>query len=235
MTIWERIGDAYEGSTVQGLFQRLAGLFEGERAGGVSAPHHQVAFTIAVIALGAKMAKADGHVHKIEVDAFKEVFKSAESEAGNVGRVFDLARQDVAGYEAYADQLGSLFQDDRRLLQDVLEGLFHIATADGLLLPGEDAYLRDVARRFGIQESQYRFIRARFVKSEERDPYDALKITPDASNEAIKAQYRKLAAANHPDTFIARGMPKDAIDIANRKLAAINEAYELIARERGIK
>lgn len=200
-----------------------------------SAPHHEVAFTIAVIALGAKMAKSDGVVTPEEVAAFKQVFKVPPGKAKSVARVFDLAKQDVAGYEAYADQLAGLFAGNRRLLQDVLEGLFHIASADGVIYPSEDDFLREVAHRFGFTESEYRFIRSRFVTHAERSPYDVLKMTPAASDAEIKAQYRRLVTANHPDKLMSRGVPKEFIEVANTKLAAINEAYDLIARERGLK
>jgi DnaJ like chaperone protein len=232
MSIWERITGAAEKVGMGALFERLADAIGGESGG---PPRHGVAFTIAVVALGAKMAKADGHVTRDEVDAFKEAFRFDDSETKNVARVFDLAREDVAGYESYADDLGRLHKGDRRLLQDVLEGLFHIATVDSTLYPSEDAFLSDVARRFGFTMSEYRFIRSRFVEDGQRSPYEVLKIEPTASDAEVKARYRHLVAANHPDKFIARGMPKEAIEIANRKLAAINEAYDVIARERGLK
>ncbi|KAB2847455.1 MAG: DnaJ domain-containing protein [Hyphomicrobiaceae bacterium] len=226
-------------ATVRSLLARLADMLAG---GGQSVydpqadgpRRHRIAFTIAVIALGAKMAKADGFVKRIEVDAFKEVFQAPPGGEAQVGRVFDLARQDVAGFEGYADQLGRLFKDDRRLLQDVLEGLLVIAVSDGHLNADEESYLGEVAGRFGFSPSEYRHIRSRFV-TDDRSPYDVLRIAPDADDAAIKAQYRRLVSDNHPDRLIARGVPQKFIDIATCKLAAINEAYALIARERGIK
>ena len=194
-----------------------------------------MAFTIAVIALGAKMAKADGIVTCDEVAAFKEVFRFPPSESRNVARVFDLAKQDIAGYESYADRLGALFASNRRLLQDVLEGLFHIASADGVIYPSEDEFLKGVAHRLGFSDSEYRFHRSHFVVDGERSPYDVLEITPEASNEEIKARYRRLVLDNHPDRLLARGIPSEFVDVANKKLAVINEAYGEIARERGLK
>jgi DnaJ like chaperone protein len=235
MTIWERITAGADGGGMSSIFSKLASLFGGDGGHEPSAPHHQVAFTIAVVALGAKIAKADGQVTPDEVAAFKEVFKVEADQAQNVAKVFDLAKQDVAGYEGYADQLGRLFKDNRPLLQDVLEGLFHIASADGVIFPEEDEYLKDVAARFGFAESEYRFIRSRFVVGAQVSPYEVLEMSLDATDDAIKAQYRKLVSENHPDRYIARGMPAEAIEIANRKLAAINEAYDTIARERGLK
>ena len=66
--------------------------------------------------------------------------RSSPEEAANIERVFNLAKQDVAGYEAYADQIAALLKDRKKLLQHVLEGLMHVATADGVLHPKEDEY-----------------------------------------------------------------------------------------------
>ena len=124
---------------------------------------HQVAFTIGVIALGAKMAKADGIVTRDEVIAFKEVFKVPEGEMDNVSCIFNLAKQDVVGYEAYANQLASLLKGNRKLLEDVLEGLFHIAMADGVFHPNEERFLADVAQRFGFTPTEFNYFKARHV------------------------------------------------------------------------
>ena len=132
---------------------------------------------MAVIALSAKMAKADGVVSPLEHDAFAEVFRFAPEQAGNVEHVFNLAKQDVAGYEAYADQIAALLEDDRKLLQHVLEGLMYVAAADGVLHPKEDAFLKSVAARFGFSDSEFRFFRARFV-TDNGSPYDVLRSVP---------------------------------------------------------
>jgi DnaJ like chaperone protein len=180
------------------------------------------------------MAKADGVVTMDEVNAFKEVFKVPEGEMKNVARVFNLAKQDVAGYEAYAEQLAAMFKDNRKLLEDVLEGLFHIAKADDALHGNEEKFLAQVAKRFGLTDTEFSYIKARHVVVAKRNPYDVLGIKPSVSNEELKTQYRKLVADNHPDKFIAHGLPPEFITIATEKVAAINEAYDSIAKERGI-
>lgn len=232
MTVWQKIsglatavGDA-GGNLLEGL-GRAFGLDRNAE------PQKNVAFTIAVIALSAKMAGADGAVSPRELAAFAEVFRTAPEEADNVERIFNLAKQDVAGYEAYADQIARLLEDDRKLLQHVLEGLMYVAASDETLHPREDKFLEEVARRFGFSDSEFRFFRARFVKDHD-NPYDALRLTPDASDAEVKAQYRKLVRDNHPDRLMANGVAAEFIDLANRKLAAINAAYETIARERGL-
>ena len=239
MSIWGKLAGAAAGLAIGGPIGALLGGFAGHYAidrdkGDEEAGENQVAFTVGVIALGAKMAKADGVVTKDEVNAFKEVFKVPEGEMKNVARVFNLAKQDVAGYDAYAEQLAGMFKGNRELLEDVLEGLFHIAKADDVVHPAEENYLSDVAQRFGFTETEFKYIQARHVASNKRDPYDVLGITPDTSDKDLKARYRKLVAENHPDKLIARGVPEEFVSLATEKVSVINEAYDEIAKERGI-
>lgn len=239
MSVWARLADAAAGLTkgphVTGSVRGLLGAFVGnhtfERD---AAAQHQVAFTIGVIALGAKMAKADGVVTRDEVMAFKEVFKIPEGEMENVSRVFNLAKQDVVGYEAYASQLSSLLRDNRKLLEDVLEGLFHIAMADGVFHPNEERFLAEVAQRFGFSPTEFSYIKARHMRSDECDPYEVLGVTPDIDDDTLKHHYRKLVLDNHPDRMIARGVPPEFVSLATKKIAAINAAYEALAKERRI-
>lgn len=233
MTVWQKISDfaGVVGDAGSGLLGDLAHVFGLERNNG--APETDVAFTIGVIALSAKMARADGIVSPLETAAFKQVYGASPEEAENVQRIYNLAKQDVAGYEAYADQLAALLKDNRKLLQDVLEGLLHVATADGVLHPKEDEFLADIAARFGFLPSEFRFFRARFVK-DNCNPYDVLKLSPEATAAEVKAQHRKLVIDNHPDKLMGRGVPAEFVEIATRKLAAINAAYDTIAKERGL-
>ena len=239
MSVWGKLAGAAAGLAVGGpigaLLGGVAGHYAIDRDQEVDGPaENQVAFTVGVIALGAKMAKADGVVTMDEVNAFKEVFKVPEGEMKNVARVFNLAKQDVSGYEAYAEQLATMFKGNRKLLEDVLEGLFHIAKADESLHPGEEEFLSQVAKRFGLTPTEFSYIKARHVVASKRNPYDVLGIAPTISNEDLKSQYRKLVADNHPDKLMARGVPKEFIAIATEKVATINEAYDEIAKERGI-
>ena len=239
MSIWGKLAGAAAGLAIGGPIGALLGGVAGhyvidrdqEQDGQAE---NQVAFTVGVIALGAKMAKADGVVTMDEVNAFKEVFKVPEGEMKNVARVFNLAKQDVAGYEAYAEQLATMFKGNRKLLEDVLEGLFHIAKADEHLHPNEEQFLHQVAKRFGFTDTEFSYIKARHVIASKRNPYDVLGVKPTITNEELKSHYHKLVAENHPDKLMARGMPKEFIVIATEKVATINEAYETIAKERGM-
>jgi DnaJ like chaperone protein len=194
----------------------------------------QVAFTIAVIALGAKMAKADGQVDRSEIAAFKEVFQVPASETANVARVFDLAKRDARGFEPYAKQIAKMFRKDSPVLEELLDGLFHIARADGHVHDAEIAYLAEVATLFGFSEADFARIREANLGQDKGDPYTVLGVTRTMSKDEIRAAWRKLVRDNHPDKLIAQGLPEEMVTLANQKLATINAAYDKIAKERGI-
>jgi DnaJ like chaperone protein len=196
-------------------------------------PRRRIAFTIAVIALGAKMATADGIVTRDEVAAFGEVFQVPPGEEKHVRLVFDLARKSTAGFESYARQVGRLFATDRVVLENLLGGLFHIALADGRVFPAEDAYLREVARHFGFDAADYARIWALHVGPAENageDPYAILGVSSGAPAGTIREAYHRLVRESHPDVVIAQGLPPECISLATARVARINAAYEQIAK-----
>ncbi|CTQ33798.1 TerB family tellurite resistance protein [Jannaschia rubra] len=220
MSLWTRILDALSslapGEALSGLFDRLR-----------TPPERSVAFTIAVIALGAKMAKADGRVTRDEVAAFREVFTIAPSETAHAARVFDLARTDVAGYEDYARRIKTMFAEDADTLRDLMEGLFHIAMADGQYHPAEDDFLHRVAAIFRLPDREFRSLRARFAGGEP-DCYEVLGVTRDTAMEDIRAAWRAAVRESHPDRLMARGLPEEAVKLAEKRLIAVNRAWENI-------
>ncbi|MET0407623.1 MAG: DnaJ family molecular chaperone [Hyphomicrobium sp.] len=192
----------------------------------------RVAFTIAVVALAAKMSKADGVSLPIEAEAFKRQFKVPESECAHVRMLYQLAARDVAGYETYAAQIARILEGQDEIKISVLECLFHIASADGVLHPDEDRYLAHVAEIFGLSEGEFRCVRRGFVV-EADSPYEVLHVSPQASNKEIKARYRELVKGHHPDALVSRGVPPEFLAGAERRLAAITSAYDAILEERG--
>ncbi len=221
MSIWIRISQALaalaQGEGLSRVFERLR-----------SPRERSVAFTIAVIALGAKMAKADGLVTRAEVTAFREVFQIARADEAGAARVFNMARTDVAGYRDYARQIAHMFAQDRETLCDLMDGLFHIALADGAYHPREDEFLESVAGIFGLTERQFHALRARFVPDEHPDPYVVLGVDPDLPYSEIRAAWRKLVRTTHPDAMIARGVPEEAIRLAEKRMIDINRAWDEI-------
>lgn len=225
MSIWTRIGEALralrEGDSLAAVFERLR-----------TPPELSAGFAIAVIALGAKMAKADGRVSRAEVTAFREVFHIPRAAERHAARIFDLARTDVAGFDGYATRIARMFGARKEPLEDLLEGLFHIAAADGDFHPEEESFLRRVWEIFDLPERCWRALVSRYVPGAPEDPYAVLDVRPEAPLSEVTRAWRRLVRETHPDRMIARGLPEEAVRLATARLAAINDAYDAILRTR---
>ena len=233
MSVWGKVGGAAAGLFVGGPVGALVGAVAGHFILDREADPG-VTFTIAVVALAGKMARADGVVTETEFDVFLRVFSVPPQEEANVRRIFNMARQDIAGFEHYAQQIARLFVGNPAVLEDVLDGLFEIAKADGVLHPSEAQFLERVAEIFGFAPNEFRRIRASHFAPELTDPDVILGVSYSADEDELKQTYRKLVRENHPDSLMARGVPAEFIRLANDKLAAINNAYDKIRTERGL-
>jgi DnaJ like chaperone protein len=226
MSIWSRIrkaiGALAKCESLEAVFAHLT-----------TPPERTVAFTIGVIALGAKMAKADGRVTRDEVAAFQQVFHIPEKEKANAARVYNMARTDVAGFEGYARQIAEMFRGRPAVLSDLLEGLVFIAAADGFYHPGEAGFLTEVARIFGIGEVEFRAIRARHLPGE-HDPWAILEVPPGTPPATVRERYRALVRRLHPDRMISRGVPEEARRLAEQRLAMVTAAYREVMQELGV-
>ncbi|MFO1152956.1 MAG: TerB family tellurite resistance protein [Rhodospirillales bacterium] len=254
MGVWGKVFGGFAGFAVGGPLGALFGAAAGHavdrmrddaadspperpRLGASSDIFHssrEAAFSVAVIVLGAKLAKADGTVSRAEVDAFKQVFRVPPGEVRNVARIFDAAKGDAKGFEPYARQVALLFRREPAVLDELLGGLFHIARADGAVNATELAFLRRVGDIFGFDAARFAQVRNRFLPAQTRDAYAILGIARTASDDAVKKAYRRLIRENHPDTLVARGLPREMLAQANEKMAVINAAYDDIAKQRGL-
>jgi len=194
----------------------------------------QAGIVAALVALGAKMAKADGQVRNAEVAAFKRVFQASPDNEDTIGRFFDLARQTTLGYQRYARIIAKRFRAQPAALEDVMDGLFHIALADGIVTDEEMAFLERVGDIFGFSEREFRRIKIAHMGRAADDPYLILGVDEDISDADLKRAYRRMAAANHPDRMIARGLPQELLGLANHKMAMVNKAYAEITAQRKV-
>ncbi len=195
----------------------------------------RVAFSIAMIALSAKMAKADGVVTQDEIRAFQQIFEIPASERHNVARLYDLAKQDVAGLEAYA----SAAWRPVRIGQVRTAPSWKTFSTACSTSPRPTACCtsgRAASRRAGRRDLPHRggplsSILARHAHLGEAIPGLCSASSADSPFDEVKRRYRKLVAANHPDKLVARGLPEEFIKIATTRIAAINAAREMIERE----
>ncbi len=195
-------------------------------------PGEDPAFSTAVTALGAKLAKVDGEAQSVEYDAFSLVFQSDDRSEGNIRRLYQLARQTTRGFEGYARRLKNRYGSCPQILEDVLDGLFHIARSDGAVTGDELAYLEQVSGLFGLSALTFRRIKATHLGAANDDPYVILGVVPDASDAEVRLAWRGLLSQSHPDRARGRGLPEEFVEVAEAKSSAINAAYGEIVRER---
>ena len=222
MSIWTRIAAALNalaaGEPLSAALDRLRAAPQ--------PPEKSVAFTIGVIALGAKLAKADGRVTRDEVAAFRAIFAIPPGEERHAARVYDLARQDVAGFDAYARKVAALFPPGDPVLRDLMDGLFRVALADGDFHPREEAFLAEVGRSFGLSDRCFAAIRARLVPDAAPDPFAVLELPAGATLDQARTAWRRAVRESHPDALRARGLPDEALAAAEDRLKALNRAWE---------
>ncbi|NDW03202.1 J domain-containing protein [Jiella pacifica] len=214
-------------ATLGAILEAIRSLFAGDPE-----TRQKVAFSVAIIALSAKMAKADGIVSPSEISAFRQILEIPPEEMRNVFRLYDIANQDIAGFEVYAARLRALCEDENgncQLLGDVLDALFHIAKADGLVHERELAFIEEIATIFGLDEAAFTRLRERHIAGP-NNPYAVLGLDDDATPGETRRRYLTLVKENHPDRLVARGVPDEFMFIASERMKAINEAYSKIAK-----
>ena len=268
MNIWGKILGGVAGFAVGGPFGAMIGAALGHAAdeGAIQASmgkrrHHLPSdpaelasylgsrdqlFAISVIVLSAKLAKCDGPVKRVEIDAFKRVFRIPTENLREVGELFDEARHSHQGFEPFADRLGEAFLQQRDVLEEVLHALFAIGRADGPLNRAESAFLGAVHLRFGLSSASWDRARGATAysgagsqgtpssASGQGDPYAVLGLSANASDEEVRATWRRLMRENHPDTMAAKGMSAELIKRTSAKVAEINAAWDRIKRSRGL-
>ena len=231
MSLWQRLG------ALVGSLSRRTGAVAGSVASVLDPDNwlpggRDAAFTLALIALSAKMAVSDGVVTASELRAFKKTVDIPSGHTEQVDTLFRMAQRDVAGFETYARKIGRFFRDTPETLEHVLDGLFHIAAADGFIHEAELEYLRTVGTIFGFDETRFEQIAAQHVVLDTgSDPYIVLGLAPTAERDEVRRVYRRLVAEHHPDRLIARGVPEELLDLATARMAAINAAYSRIMRQ----
>ena len=238
MSIWGKIIGGTAGFALGGPMGALVGALVGHTYDVYAASYAhdqqaecQAAFSIALIALSAKMAKADGVVTRSEILAFREKVDIPRKDIDTVSRIWEMARRTPDGFEGYASQVARLFPAASAVLEELMGLLFHIARANGRISDEEADYLRKVAVILGFDDQGYERLAA-IHGDEEISPWRVLGLDPSASDDELRKAWLALVARHHPDRLIADGLPQECIKSSNDRLARINAAYETICQQR---
>jgi DnaJ like chaperone protein len=178
-------------------------------------------YLIAATVVAAKLAKADGPVCRLEIDAFKKQFSLDSVECAALGQLFDQARESPEGFQPFVVQLMEMFVHEPGASEALVDKLFRIAIADGGLSNGEIDLLGTVARMLKV-ECHWEKLCAQVL--DDNDPYVVLGVPRDATEQEIRAAWRRLSRRYHPDAAASRG--EESVD--HDRMAAINAAYQRI-------
>ena len=237
MAIWGSIIGGMLGFSIGGPFGMLLGSLIGGKmsrarsSGGFrSFAQPQQIFALSLIVLSAKLSKADGQVSREELIAVKDKLKIPESELDQVGKIFNKAKEESTGYEPYAKQIAEVYKGNLNILEEVINTLFYIAEADGYVSDNELIMIEDIARIFGLNQTQINGIKESRKSSDKLNPYIVLESKPDDSLEEIRKRYIKLSKEHHPDILLSKGVPQEVIDESKAKMRAVNSAWDQIQK-----
>ena len=237
MSIWGSLIGGAIGFSFGGPLGMLLGSFIGGRISNArpsvrhsSFQQNQEIFAISLIVLSAKLSKADGQVSKEEIAAIKDKLNIPKSEMTQVGKIFNKAKEESTGYEVYAEQIAQIFRNNLNVLEEVINILFYVAEADGVVSKSEEIMIEDIARIFGLSTSQYDGIKESRKSSDKLNPYLVLESSPNDDLQTIRKRYLKLSKEHHPDLLMSKGVPEEMIAESKNKMRAINAAWDQIQK-----
>jgi len=237
MSIWGSLIGGMVGFSLGGPFGMLLGSLIGGKISRSRSTakfrtfaQSQQIFALSLIVLSAKLSKADGQVSREELIAVKDKLKIPESELDQVGKIFNKAKKESAGYEQYAQQIAQLYQGNLNVLEEVINILFYIAEADGEVSKAELRMIEHIAQIFGLNKLQFNGIKESRKSSDKLNPYIVLESRPEDDLQTIRKKYLKLSKEHHPDLLISKGVPKEVIEESKNKMRAINSAWDKIQK-----
>ena len=237
MAIWGSLIGGMIGLSLGGPFGMLLGSLIGgkisrarSRSGFGTFAQPQQIFALSLIVLSAKLSKADGQVSKEELIAVKDKLKIPENELDQVGKIFNKAKEESAGYEQYAHQIAQIYKGNVNVLEEVINILFYIAEADGNISNSEVKMIGHIAQIFGLNEIQFNSIKESRKSSDKINPYVVLESNPDEKLEIIRKRYLNLSKEHHPDLLMSKGVPQEVIEESKRKMRSINSAWDQIQK-----
>ena len=235
MSIWGKIVGSTGGFALGGPLGALIGAIAGHAVDKYKkklpedVAIKQIGFTIGIIVLSAKMAKADGKVSIEEIITFRKYVSIPEKDIKNVGRLWDQAKKATDGFEIYALQLSRLFKPKSAVLEQIIHLLFNIAISDGKITNDENLYIKKVGNIFGFNDKDFNIISSNY-STNVLDPYQILGVEKFYTLKQINQKRLKLIKENHPDKLLAQGLPNEFVQNSLTKLKTINNSWEQIKK-----
>ena len=237
MAIWGSLIGGMIGLSLGGPFGMLLGSLIGGKISraksraslGTFAQPQQI-FALSLIVLSAKLSKADGQVSKEELIAVKDKLRIPDNELDQVGKIFNKAKEESAGYEQYAQQIAQIYKGNINVLEEVINILFYIAEADGNISDSELQMIEHIAQIFGLSKIQFNSIKESRKSSDKLNPYIVLESKPDDEIDIIRKRYLKLSKEHHPDLLMSKGVPQEVINESKAKMRVINSAWDQVQK-----
>jgi DnaJ like chaperone protein len=199
----------------------------------------QLIFFVGTFSMLAKLARSDGRITPQEVDAIERFMAedlSLDPDSRRVARgIFNKAVESAATFQDYASQFYGQFRSEPHLLEMMIDIMLRVSFSDGNLSAPEESLIDSAVTLFHLSDETYAKIRARYRGSDLEKYYLILGVNEGNTEEEIKRQYRKLVSEYHPDKIASKGLPEAFIQFANDKFREIQDAYDKIKAQRGMK
>lgn len=203
-----------------------------------------------LVALMAKVAKADGQVCELEAELLKHTlndisghFQNSDEIREKLKVIYKKEKESFDNTLEICEKMHKLTKFDYNKRIGIMQYLLNLAFIDKEFSKTEQMIAEDIANALKIKRSDLEALINRFetfyqnqaqtVQVSLEDAYNTLGATKEDDMAAIKKKYRTLVKKHHPDIIAGQGASKDIIDEATAKLQEINEAYELIKKDKG--
>ena len=198
----------------------------------------QLTFFVGAFSMLAKLVRSDGRIEKEEIDTIEkfmaEDLNLAPESRQYARNIFQTALHSHESFEDFAVQFYNQFRYQPQFLELMIDIMLRVAVSDAAVNDNEEKIIQSAAHIFNFTDERYGSLRSKYVSDAEKY-YAVLNAGNTDTDDHIKQQYRKLAQDYHPDKIVSKGLPEEFVKFAHDKFRDIQEAYDAIKKERGMK
>ena len=201
---------------------------------GYTATEQKNSFMVSLLVLSSAVIKADGKTLQSEINCVREFVRRnfGENAVSEAMRILDQVNSQSYNLYQVGSQIATYMNYSQRL--QLFNYLVQIAVADGEFLKSEKDVLESIAAAIQLSSTDTASAISMYWKDagSVSSAYSVLGISPSATDDEVKTAYRKMAMKNHPDKVATLG--PDVQKAAAEKFRKIQEAYEMIKKQRGM-